>query len=386
MPKLSTVRLTDTFIRSLKAKPQRYDIFDASQPGFGVRVATSGALSWVLLTRQKGTRKRVTIGRYPALSLSKARELARAAQSEIQEGTFGQKKAPMTFSAAIEDWNAREQRARKSFSQVEQAMALHVLPYLGRHEFDQVTKADLMRVVDRVADQGKLTQANRVRAFVTRFFNWAVERDLVAASPATSLPKPAVEISRDRVLSMTELHAVWHTAEQMGFPFGRIVQILILTAQRRDEVAGMRWSELDLERDRWVISKDRAKNGKAHIVHLSSQAIAILASLPKREDCDFVFSTTGQTAVSGFSRAKAAIDVRSGVTGWRLHDLRRSVATYMADDLKIAPVVVDRILNHVTGSLRGVAAVYQRSEFLADRKVALETWGLLVEKLFAGNK
>ena len=386
MPKLSTVRLTDTFIRSLKAKPQRYDIFDASQPGFGVRVATSGALSWVLLTRQNGTRKRVTIGRYPALSLSKARELARAAQSEIQEGTFGQKKAPMTFSAAIEDWYAREQRARKSFSQVEQAMALHVLPYLGRHEFDQVTKADLMRVVDRVADQGKLTQANRVRAFVTRFFNWAVERDLVAASPATSLPKPAVEISRDRVLSMTELHAVWHTAEQMGFPFGRIVQILILTAQRRDEVAGMRWSELDLERDRWVISKDRAKNGKAHIVHLSSQAIAILASLPKREDCDFVFSTTGQTAVSGFSRAKAAIDVRSGVTGWRLHDLRRSVATYMADDLKIAPVVVDRILNHVTGSLRGVAAVYQRSEFLADRKVALETWGLLVEKLFAGNK
>jgi integrase len=386
MPKLSTVRLTDTFIRSLKAKAQRYDIFDASQPGFGVRVATSGAISWVLLTRQNGTRKRVTIGRYPALSLSKARELARAAQSEIQEGTFGQKKAPMTFSAAIEDWYAREQRARKSFSQVEQAMALHVLPYLGRHEFDQVTKADLMRVVDRVADQGKLTQANRVRAFVTRFFNWAVERDLVAASPATSLPKPAVEISRDRVLSMTELHAVWHTADQMGFPFGRIVQILILTAQRRDEVAGMRWSELDLERDRWVISKDRAKNGKAHIVHLSSQAIAILASLPKREDCDFVFSTTGQTAVSGFSRAKAAIDVRSGVTGWRLHDLRRSVATYMADDLKIAPVVVDRILNHVTGSLRGVAAVYQRSEFLADRKVALETWGLLVEKLFAGNK
>ena len=386
MPKLSTVRLTDTFIRSLKAKAQRYDIFDASQPGFGVRVATSGAISWVLLTRQNGTRKRVTIGRYPALSLSKARELARAAQSEIQEGTFGQKKAPMTFSAAIEDWYAREQRARKSFSQVEQAMALHVLPYLGRHEFDQVTKADLMRVVDRVADQGKLTQANRVRAFVTRFFNWAVERDLVAASPATSLPKPAVEISRDRVLSMTELHAVWHTADQMGFPFGRIVQILILTAQRRDEVAGMRWSELDLERDRWVISKDRAKNGKDHIVHLSSQAIAILASLPKREDCDFVFSTTGQTAVSGFSRAKAAIDVRSGVTGWRLHDLRRSVATYMADDLKIAPVVVDRILNHVTGSLRGVAAVYQRSEFLADRKVALETWGLLVEKLFAGNK
>lgn len=386
MPKLSTVRLTDTLIRSLKPKDQRYDVYDASQPGFGVRVATSGALSWVLLTRENGRRKRVTLGGYPALSLSKAREAARVALSEIQDGTFGRRKASPTFSAAVEEWYAREQRARKSFRQVEQAMRLHVLPHVGRHKLDQITKADLMRVIDRVADQGKLTQANRIRAFITRFFNWATERDLVAASPAMALPKPALEVSRDRVLSRVELRSVWQAAEQMGFPFGYIVLLLILTGQRRDEVAGMRWSELDLKRGRWVIGKERAKNSKAHVVHLSAQATAILTKLPRREDSDFIFTTTGRSAVSGFSKAKAALDARSHVSDWRLHDLRRSAATFMADDLKIAPVVVDRILNHVSGTVRGVAAIYQRGEHLADRETALIAWGQLVEDLVNSDK
>ena len=386
MPKLSTVRLTDTLIRSLKPKDQRYDVYDASQPGFGVRVAASGALSWVLLTRERGRRKRVTLGGYPAMSLSKAREAARVALSQIHEGTFDRKKASMTFEAALVEWYAREQRARKSFWQVEQAIRLHVLPFLGRHQLDQITKADLMRVIDRVADQGKLTQANRVRAFVVRFFNFATERDLLTASPAATLPRPTLEVSRDRVLSRDELLAVWHAAEQMGFPFGRIVQLLILTAQRRDEVAGMRWSELDLDRARWIIGKERAKNSKAHIVHLSPQASALLSKIPRRDGVDLVFTTTGRSAVSGFSKAKVALDARSCVSDWRLHDLRRTAATYMADDLKIAPIVVDRILNHIAGSVRGVAAIYQRGEHLEDRKAAIAAWGLLVEDLVNLNK
>lgn len=386
MPKLSTVRLTDTLVRSLKPRDKRYDLYDAAQAGFGVRVATSGALSWVLLTRQNGRRKRITLGHYPAMGLAKAREAARAALSEIRDGTFEQKQASVSFADAVEGWYAREQRARKSFQQVEQAMRLHVLPYLGRHHLDQITKADLMRVIDRIADQGKLTQANRVRAFVTRFFNWATERDLVKASPAAAIPKPAKEVSRDRILSREELCSVWQAADQMGFPFGRIVQLLILTAQRRDEVAGMRWAELDLERARWVIGKDRAKNGKAHIVHLSPQTLAILTKLPRRADTDLIFTTTGTSAVSGFSKAKAALDALSHVSNWRIHDLRRTAATYMADELRIAPVVVDRLLNHVSGAVRGVAAIYQRGEHLAEREAALDAWGLLVEDLVNPNK
>ena len=386
MPKLSRTRLTDTLVRSLKPRDKHYDLYDAALAGFGVRVATSGALSWVLMTRQHGRRKRVTLGQYPAMSLAKAREAARTALSEIRDGTFDQKQGSASFADAVEDWYTREQRARKSFQQVEQAMRLHVLPYLGRHQLDQITKADLMRVIDRIADQGKLTQANRVRAFVTRFFNWATERNFVKASPAAALPKPAKEVSRDRVLSRNELRSVWQAADQMGSLFGRIVQLLILTAQRRDEVAGMRWSELDLERARWIIGKDRAKNGKAHIVHLSSQTLTILTKLPRREDTDFIFTTTGTSAVSGFSKAKAALDAHSHVADWRIHDIRRTAATYMADELRIASVVVDRILNHVSGSVRGVAAIYQRGEHLAEREAALDAWGLLVEDLVNTNK
>lgn len=385
MPKLSPARLTDTLIRSLKPKSQRYEVYDAAQPGFGIRVATSGALSWVLLTRENGRRKRITLGGYPAMSLSKAREAARVALSEVQEGTFGRKKVPSTFETAVKDWFAREQRARKSFPQVEQAMRLHVLPYLGRHQLDQITKADLMRVLDRIADQGKLTQANRVRAFITRFFNWATERDLVTASPAAALPRPAAEVSRDRVLSRDELLAVWRAAEQMGYPFGCIVQLLILTAQRRDEVAGMKWSELDFDRARWIIGKERTKNAKAHIVHLSPQALATLSQIPRRDGIDLVFTTTGRSAVSGFSKAKVALDARSHVGDWRLHDLRRTAATFMADELRITPIVVDRILNHVSGTVRGVAAIYQRGEHLVDRETALIAWGQLVEDLVNFN-
>lgn len=386
MPKLSTVRLTDTLIRSLKPKDQRYDIFDASQPGFGVRVATSGVLSWVLLTRENGRRKRITLGRYPAMTLSKAREAARVALSEVQDGTFNRKKVFTTFEAAVEEWYAREQRARKSFRQVEQTMRLHVLPFLGRHQLDLITKVDLMRVIDRVADQGKLTQANRVRAFITRFFNFATERDLLSTSPAAALPRPAIEASRDRVLSAYEMLAVWRAAEQRGFPFGPIVQLLILTAQRRDEVAAMRWSELDLERGRWTIKKERAKNGKAHIVHLSPQSLAILNNLPILDGSDLVFTTTGRSAVSGFSKAKVWLDTRTQVFDWRLHDLRRTSATYMADELRVSPTVVDRILNHVSGAVRGVAAIYQRGEHLGDREAALNAWGQYVEDLVKSNK
>lgn len=386
MPKLSTVRLTDALVRSLKPKGQRYEVYDASQPGFGIRVATSGALSWVLLTRENGRRKRVTLGAYPAMSLGKAREAARVALSEISDGTFGRTKKSMPFETVVHEWYAREQRAKKSFPQVEQAMRLHVLPFLGRHQLDQISKADLMRVIDRVADKGKLTQANRVRSFITRFFNWATERDLLSQSPAVALPRATVEKSRDRVLSKNELLAIWRAAEQKRYPLGDVVRLLILTAQRRDEVAGMRWSELDIDRARWIISKQRAKNGRAHVVALSPQSLAILAKVPRRADCDFVFTTTGHTAVSGFSRAKAALDVRSSVSDWRLHDLRRTAATFMADELRIAPAVVDRLLNHVSGSVRGVALVYQRGEYLADREAALNAWGQFVEDLVNFDK
>ncbi|MGH7226100.1 MAG: site-specific integrase, partial [Gemmataceae bacterium] len=186
-------------------------------------------------------------------------------------------------------------------------------------------------------------------------------------------PAPTDEKARDRVLTKDELKAVWAASGELDSPFKQMVRLLILTLQRRGEVAGMRWCELSADRSLWTIPAERAKNGKAHIVHLSPQAQAILAEVHRIDACPFVFSTTAKTPVSGFSKAKNALDEKSKVTNWRFHDFRRTGVTGLAD-MGFPPHVCDRLLNHVTGSIQGVAAVYQRQEFLAERKTALDAW------------
>ncbi|EDM72849.1 site-specific recombinase, phage integrase family protein [Roseobacter sp. AzwK-3b] len=315
------------------------------------------------------------------MSLAEARVAATEALKAMRDGVFSSDKASRLFEDVLSDWYDREQRNRKSFRQVENAMKLHALPHLKGREIQDIRKADLVRIIDRVADSGARTQANRVRAFIKRYFAWACERDLLDFSPAASLPKVGGEQSRDRVLTESELRSVWYAADAIGYPFGPIVKLLILTAQRRDEVAGMTWSELDLDRGTWTIGAERAKNGQTHTVHLSPAAQAILEQIPQRSDSDFVFTTTGTSAVSGFSKAKARLDQLSAVNEWRLHDLRRTAATMMAERLEVGHAVVDKVLNHRSGAIRGVAAVYLRGQFLKERQSALFRWGTFVHEL-----
>jgi len=386
MPRISSTRLTDTAVANLKARDQRYEIYDALQPGFGIRVAPSGAKTWIVMGRVAGRKKRVSLGRYPAMTLKAARAGAQSVLRQMQSGVMEKPEPDLTFDAALAQWYDREQRSRRSFSQVERAMQLHVRPFLAGKPLDQISKRDLIQVIDRVTDSGAKVQANRVRAFCRRFFRWCTERDLLDASPAAALPKPAPEVSRDRVLSEKELRKIWQAAGKMGYPFGPVFQLLVLTGQRRDEVAKLRRSELDEANRVWSFQGARAKNHKAHVVHLSAQSLAVLAGVPRSSDQDLLFSTNGRTAVSGFSRAKARLDTLSGVSDWRLHDLRRSFATHAVERLKAQPAVVDKVLNHSAATIRGVQAVYQRAEFLAERESVLEAWGAFVEGLCTTNK
>jgi integrase len=195
----------------------------------------------------------------------------------------------------------------------------------------------------------------------------------VPANPFQGLPIAAGAEARDRVLTDREVGTIWRAAGAMGWPFGPLMRLLLLTAQRRDEVAGLRWSELSPDLAVWTVPKERAKNGRAHVVHLAPEARAVLATVPRVEGCDLVFTTSGRTPVSGFAKAKERLDRLSGVGGWRLHDFRRTAVTWMAG-AGVPPHVADRLLNHVEGAIRGVAAVYQRGEFLSERKAALEAW------------
>jgi integrase len=189
---------------------------------------------------------------------------------------------------------------------------------------------------------------------------------------------PAKEVARDRALDDRELAQVILAARKIGGPYGGIVEFLALTGQRREEVAGLPWEELDLAQRIWTIPKARTKNAKAHIVHLSRQALTVLKRAGQRGP--LVFSLLGTKRFQHFTHAKRRLDQLSGVTRWRLHDLRRTCVSGMAR-LGVAPHVADKILNHQSGTISGVAAVYQRHEFLAERRTALDLRGAHVDQL-----
>jgi integrase len=188
--------------------------------------------------------------------------------------------------------------------------------------------------------------------------------------------------ARDRALDDRELAAVILTARKMRPPFGAILEVLALTGQRREEVAQITWSEIEEATRTWHIPSQRAKNAKAHLVHLSDPVWVIIKSQPQH--CRFVFATSGGKNFQSFKFAKANLDQLSGVTGWRIHDLRRTVVTGMAR-LGVPPHVADKILNHQSGTISGVAAVYQKHEFLTERKDALDRWGRHVIDFIASS-
>jgi integrase len=250
-------------------------------------------------------------------------------------------------------------------------------PWAGR-SIHSIGKRDVVEVVSAIVQRGAPSAANKTLKSLKTFLRWCVGRAVLDRSPAEGVPLPAKEVARDRVLSDTELTQILLAARQMGGPYSAIVELLALTGQRREEVACLGWEELDLPERVWTIPKARTKNGKAHVVHLSRQSSAVLQSVDKRGP--LLFTLLGSKPFQDFTRAKRRLDQLSEVTGWRLHDLRRTCVSGMAR-LGVAPHVADKILNHQAGTISGVAAVYQRHEFLAERRAALDLWGVHIDQL-----
>ena len=374
MPKRAEVRFTDAYIRNLKPADARYDVYDASLAGFGLRVSPTGTKSWIVLSRNLNRKTRATLGRYPQLSLADTRQRAMTSLQMMADGEFNREKSFDTFEQALEEWYSKDQSKNKSFGQVRSAVELHVRPALKNYKLKDIQKRDIIKLVDLVGRTAP-TQANRVLAFTKRFFNWCVSRDLLDVSPANGIAKFLNEVSRDRVLSQSELEKVLNATFIMPYPFGPLFRILLMTGQRLNEVSGLTWSEIDMPSATWKIPRDRAKNKSSHLVHLSQPVLEELERLRSISRHDLIFTTTGKTAVSGFSRAKHQLDNISGIQDWRLHDLRRTFATVATETLGFTPVVVDRVLNHVSGSVKGIAAVYQRGEYIEQRREVLDAWG-----------
>jgi integrase len=384
-------------IKAVNALPLIGDAFlwDTEVRGFGCKLTGSGNRVYVVQFRLPGRgskTSRYTIGKHGSpWTPDMAREEARAILRKIGAGVDPnqEKRAarhvPPTdeVAALFEQFVERHHKARgnRYWPEHRRNFDHDVKPFWQGRAIKSITRRDVIDALDRVAARGAAVQANRVRTTLSGFFNWCLDRDLIEVSPMVRVPKIDAERERDRVLDDDEIVRFWLGCDELGWPFGPLLQLLLLTAQRRDEVGTMEWSEIDLDKRLWVIPREKAKNDRAHEVHLSALAAETLDGLPKiGTDPRFVFTTNERRPVSGFSKVKTRLDEKAALEGWILHDLRRTAATGMAR-LNIAPHVVDRILNHVSGSIRGVARVYNRASYFEERKAALEAWSHYVESL-----
>ena len=405
-------KLTDAFLKTFRPAPGAKDrlAFDTVCRGLGVRATTVGnhlfLVQWT--DPATGRKQREPIGAWGSITLEQARTAARSRLGRVAQGinpaaerirakaedqarretvAAAKEEARFTLEALIAEWaklHLASKRERYA-TEAQRALRLAFASHLARPA-SALTHAAVTTVLDKLIGDGKAPVAGRTRAYGAACYGWAVKRRRLVINPFAGLPViQGANPSRDRLLTDTEVRAVWRAASGMGQPFGPIVRLLLLTAQRRGEVAALRWSELSADLSTWTLPAARAKNGKAHVVHLAEPARVILAGVPHIAGQDLVFSVTGTTAPSGFSKAKLALDAamakEAGADGgiptiaapWRFHDFRRTAVTWLAG-AGFPPHVADRLLNHVGGSINGVAAIYQRGEFLAERKAALDAW------------
>jgi integrase len=420
--------LTDLQIEKLPKPRARQEIPDGKISGLYLLIQPSGAKSWALRYRVAGAPKKFTIGAYPAVSLSTARKKAQKALAEVVDGIdpSAQKKAAReaqraanstedrvetVVDAYVKDYLAK--KAKPSWAkEAERLLRVEIVTKFGKKRLGEITDDNVHKLLKEIAGRAPIT-ANRAFAVFRKLCHWAMSRDggkLIKASPCDGVEMPTPERTRDRVLDDAEIKLAWQAFDVVAWPFGPLAKLLLLTGARRDEVASMEWREIDLEQGVWQLPKERTKNKRAHEIPLAPAAVEILRSLtrvePKRGADGkprpaLVFSTTGRTAVSGFSRAKDLIDAAIverlkkdaeargedpasvKAPDWVFHDLRRTVATNL-QKLGVKLEVTEAVLNHVSGSRAGIVGVYQRHEYAPEKRQALDAWARRLHAIVNG--
>jgi integrase len=386
---MPTIRLTKSAVDALKAASKDAVYWDAGLPGFGVKVTPRGRKVFVALYRLGGAGSRLrkyTIGPYGRVTLQMARAEAQkifAARLAGRDPAAEKREAKRRVTAdrvedLIEVFILQHVSKTRKAAEVSRLLRREVVSRWGNRSVREINKRDIIELASEIAQRGTPIAANKLLKVVKTFLNWCAGRAVIDSSPAEGVPLPGKEVARDRVLTDGELASVIVAARKMGGAYGGIVEMLTLTGQRREEVARMVWDEIDFGNRTWTLPGLRTKNAKPHIVHLSEPCIELIERAPRLGH--FVFSLSGIRPFQNFTKAKRALDELSGVTGWRLHDLRRTCVSGMAR-LGVPPHVADKILNHQSGTISGVAAVYQRHDFLAERKLALDQWGRHVATL-----
>lgn len=385
--------LTDRYVKSLKAAPEgrRYDEMDSVVPGFGVRVTDKGQKTFILLARFPGSSNptRRAIGEVGALELAEARNRGREWLLAIQRGidpkalAERQRQAELrrqrhTFKSVVKDFTEKHLAGLRTGHDMARDLQREFVSLWGNRPISDIDRHDVLAVIEAAVDRGARHQARNLLAHIRKLFSWALSRGTygLERSPCSDLKpsdivgKPAI---RQRILTDEEWRAFWKATNELAEPFGSLFRALALTGCRRDELASAKWTEMDLDKMLFTLGPERMKAGAAHVVPLSTSVADLIKVRPRTGE--YVFTTTGKTPVSGFSKAKARLDdlMREELPDfidWRLHDLRRSVRTGLS-----ALGVQDRIAEMTIGhTVQGLHKVYDLHRFLSERRDALERW------------
>ncbi len=389
---MPSIRMTALFVDNLPLPESgRVDYHDLEVPGLMLRVSASGVKAWSVMYRFHGPLRRLTIGQHPGVSLKMARERAREARASIQRGVdpVAEKKAKERderengFSSCVEDFIEKYAKPRlRTWAKVDSVLKRLAVPAWGNRPVKEIRRRDVADLLDATPHQ-----ANHLRAFLSKFFNWLIEREVVDINPVIGVSRRQKPQVRDRVLTDAEVVALWKATIRLGDPFGPAVRFLLLTGVRRSEASCLRWNELDLTNGWANLPGSRMKNGRDFKLPLSSDAKKLLES--QHRFGDYVFTTTGDSPISGWGKAKRDLirfmveELREPVKSWRLHDLRRTVSSGLAR-LGYSWEVRQRVLAHAPKGADVTNAVYNWHDYDEEAKDALQKWGARITRLTSG--
>jgi integrase len=367
---MPVVTLTDLTLRTLRPVAGRQVIYvDKALKGFGVRVSEKGAMSYVLTYGVN--RQRVKIGDVGIIKLAEARSEAKRILAELTLGTRTEPNS--TFSAALTIFleNSEKRNKPRTAKDYKRLLNRHFLPLLGRKQLADITTHDIAKIIDQLLK----TPSECSHAFVAIkiFFRWVLRRRLIKSSPCEALQGPTKPVARDRVLTSDELKQVFSQARIHGFPFGTVLQFLILTGQRRTEIGSLKWAWIDSEKRTITLPASVTKNKREHRFPYSDMLARVLDGIPRTSEYLFAGSRNAGLPISGWSNFKAAFDKRCEIAPWSLHDLRRTFATNLAA-IGVRLEVTEKLLNHVSGSFGGIVGIYQRHGFQAEMRDAVERY------------
>jgi len=360
---------TANFVAGLKPGPSIYEERDTGCPGLIIRVGQRGKKVWEVIVSRDGKRRRERLGVFPDVSLAKARRLASEAKSAPEAHSSGMRVRDLweTYRAEVKD-------RRRAFRDVESVWTMWAEPIIGNVRLEDLSIHHGSQLISAVVKRSSPNRARKAIRNLAPMFRFAAGRGMIPANPWAGLHVPEAAPARDRVLSRDEWARLWQWSNTAGYVWGPFVAVLMLTAQRLNEVASMRWGEL--EGDVWAIPAARHKSKRRHEVPLSGALVALLATLPRHDD--FVFSTRHGRPVAPGSWIKDKISAEADIAVWRFHDVRRSAATFMAEG-GVTRFIIERTLGHTE---TGVTQVYDRHHYREEKRRALD---VLAETVGAGD-